>query len=864
MRTGLRKTGIDAVGELPWGTHFCHFYATKEDLIDILIPYFKAGLESRELCMWVVFDPLKEEDAIAALRAAVPGADRHLETGDIEILPYSQWYLKDGTFDVRRVIHGWKEKLARALANGYDGMRVNGNEAWLTEKDWKEFSAYEKELNEMIAGQRILVLCTYPLEATKAAELYDVARTHQFAIAKRHGIWEVVETPELSRAKSEIQGLNEELTRKIFEQTRELAAINEDLRREINVRTRAEEALKESEGELRTLFAAMTDVVMVLGAEGHYVKIAPTNPLNLYAPSEELLGKKIHEVLPKEDADLILQQIGKALETRETIRFEYKLNIGPREVWFDGRISRLTDTTVFWIAHDITERKQAEEDLRKQKEILQTIFDHLPVMINFIGQDGRIRLINREWERTLGWSLEEIQRKNLDILAECYPDPQVHREVLEFIATTNAQWGGFRTRVKDGRVIDTMWAMVHLSDGTAIGIGQDVTGRKLLEEQFLQAQKMEAVGQLAGGIAHDLNNLLTAISGYGELAMAKLHAGDPLRHDIEEIRKAGGRAASLTRQLLAFSRKQILQPVVFNLNSVVSEMEKMLRRIIGEHIEMRIALEPGLGNVKADPGQIGQVLMNLAVNARDAMPKGGRLTIETRNVHLDEEYARRHIAVRPGPYVMLEVTDTGTGMDEQTQKRIFDPFFTTKEVGKGTGLGLSTVYGIVKQSGGNIWVFSEVGKGTAFKIYLPHVEESIPARKPGREPKEALEGSETILLAEDEEMLRTLVSRVLQGYGYQVLEAANGPAALRICEGHREPIHLLLTDAIMPGMSGRELAQRVALLRPETKVLYMSGYADDVISHHGILDADIPFLEKPFTPDVLARKVREVLEAARK
>ena len=379
-------------------------------------------------------------------------------------------------------------------------------------------------------------------------------------------------------------------------------------------------------------------------------------------------------------------------------------------------------------------------------------------------------------------------------------------------------------------------------------------------EQLRQAQKMEAVGRLAGGIAHDFNNLLTAITGYSDLTLRRLQPDTPLRRNVEEIKKAGDRAASLTRQLLAFSRKQVLQPKVLNLNVVVSDMEKMLQRLIGEHIELRTVLASDIGSVKADPGQIEQVIMNLAVNARDAMPHGGNLIIETENIYLNEGYATRHIAVKPGAYVMLAVSDTGEGMSEETQSRIFEPFFTTKEVGKGTGLGLSTVYGIVKQSGGNIWVYSEVGEGTAFKIYLPRVDEAAQEYKPSHEVEESLDGTEIILLAEDDERVRGLVRAVLEGYGYQVLEAEDGSAALSVSERHEGLIHLLLTDVVMPKMSGRELADQLAESRPEMKVLYMSGYTDESIVHHGVLDANTPFIQKPFEPEALARKVRELLD----
>ena len=331
---------------------------------------------------------------------------------------------------------------------------------------------------------------------------------------------------------------------------------------------------------------------------------------------------------------------------------------------------------------------------------------------------------------------------------------------------------------------------------------------------------------------------------------------------VKEIEKAGERAASLTRQLLAFSRKQVLQPQVLDLNRVVSEVDKMLRRLIGADVDLLTVMEPQLWQVKADPGQIEQVLINLAVNARDAMPQGGKLTIETANVYLDENYAHQHIAVKSGPYVMLAVSDTGCGMDAETQKHIFEPFFTTKEAGKGTGLGLSTVYGIVKQSGGHIWVYSEPGQGTTFKIYLPQVDGTPeqPAKNVAR--GETLRGSETVLLLEDDEVVRRLIADVLEMNGYRVLTATNGSEALLVSERHKGPIHLLMTDVVMPGMSGREAAERLGKSRPKMKVLYMSGYTDEAIVHHGVLDPGVAFLEKPFTPDEVARKVREVLDSS--
>ncbi|MDB4944139.1 MAG: sensory box histidine kinase/response regulator [Labilithrix sp.] len=397
------------------------------------------------------------------------------------------------------------------------------------------------------------------------------------------------------------------------------------------------------------------------------------------------------------------------------------------------------------------------------------------------------------------------------------------------------------------------------------GSVQDVTPRKhaevrnaRLEEQLRQAQKMETIGKLAGGVAHDFNNLLSIILSYSELLADDLPPGDPMRSDLEEIRGAGQRAVELTRQLLAFSRQQVLEPKIVDLAAVASGMENMLRRLLGEDIELTCSVAPGIGKVLVDPGQIEQVILNLAVNARDAMPSGGRLTIETAEVTLDDTYAGENVGVVPGPHVMLAVTDTGTGIDLATQARMFEPFFTTKEKGKGTGLGLATVFGIVQQSGGIIGVSSEQGRGTTFRIHFP-VARGAPAALVAAPERALVHGSETILLVEDEEALRVLTRTILRRHGYTVIEAENGGDALMVCEQHASTIHLLLTDVVMPRMGGRLLAERLAPLRPGMKVLYMSGYTDDAVVRHGVLSATLSFIQKPVTPDALLRKVRETL-----
>jgi PAS domain S-box-containing protein len=423
--------------------------------------------------------------------------------------------------------------------------------------------------------------------------------------------------------------------------------------------------------------------------------------------------------------------------------------------------------------------------------------------------------------------------------------------------------GSWRHRVKSGQTIDVEIAshtITFAGQTAALVVAQDVTERKRLERQFQQAQKMEAIGQLAGGVAHDFNNLLTVILGYCELLLAGV-GSDPRRDDLREIQKAGMSAASLTAQLLAFSRKQLVEPRVLDFNAVIADMSRMLQRLVGEDIEILLHLAEDLGSVKADAGQLHQLLMNLVVNARDAMPSGGQLTIETGNIDLNEPYAGGHLSVVPGPYVVLAVSDTGTGMLPEVQARLFEPFFTTKEQGKGTGLGLASVYGIVKQSGGNIWVYSELGRGTAFKIYLPRIADAPESRTPARAVTLA-PATETILVVEDNPALQALTARILRGHGYAVLLAGSPAEALNVVERHDGPIHLLLTDVVMPGQSGPSLAAHVAAERVEMRVLYMSGYAAEAIVRSGALGNAMTFLQKPFSPEALLRKVQGVLAAA--
>ena len=468
--------------------------------------------------------------------------------------------------------------------------------------------------------------------------------------------------------------------------------------------------------------------------------------------------------------------------------------------------------------------------------------------------EGRVVDVNEAFLRTLGYARDEaIGRTTVELgLWRSHEDRTHAMQQIEIEGRTKDSVR--RTLLYSAELIE-LEGVSHL-----LVLTTDVTERRQLEDQLRQAGKMEAVGQLAGGVAHDFNNILTAILGYADLLAEGLPAEDQRREDLDEIRKAAQRAAALTRQLLAFSRKQVLEPRALDVNVLVDNMDKMLRPILGENVEFRAIAAPQLRAVRADPNQIEQVILNLAINARDAMPKGGKLTIETANVDLDEHYAARHATVVPGPHVMLAVSDTGTGMDTATQARIFEPFFTTKDPGRGTGLGLATVYGIVKQSGGSIWVYSEPGQGTTFKIYLPALD--APAERIGKPSASllGLMGIETILIVEDDEQLLHVAHRALEARGYTVLTAGRGDAALDTARRHRGPIHLLLSDVTIPDMDGRELAATLRKERNDLRVLYMSGYADQAIVHHGVLDAAVAYLPKPFTTEAIARRVREVLD----
>jgi PAS domain S-box-containing protein len=653
--------------------------------------------------------------------------------------------------------------------------------------------------------------------------------------------------------------------------------------RDITASKMAQDALKESEQNYRAIFDSANEVIFIQDIETGDIVDANKALYDLY-------GYKVEEVKNKKTKRAGILNAGFEPYTEKEALVLIKKAAKGKPQLFEW-LARKKDGSLFWVevslkkvlikgknhvlamVRDITERKKAEEELRKSEEKYRRLIENANEAI-IIVQDDRLKFVNPKTVEITGLSEQElINRSFLELVhwddrtlvfenyakklnGEPFPDRYSFRLID---SKGNIKW----LQISD--------VLIYWENNPAtLSFMIDITEQKrtelelkLKDEQLIQSQKIEAVGRLAGGIAHDFNNILTAIIGYSEVLLMDSNIDKKYRGFAKQIKSSADRASSLTQQLLAFSRSQILKPRLVNLNILVKGIHKMLQSLIGEDVDLVIRNSSNLGMIRVDTGQIEQVIMNLAINARDAMPVGGKLIIETQNAYLNEDYCKTHYCDSPGHYVVLVVSDTGHGMDEDIREHIFEPFFTTKEVGKGTGLGLATVYGIVKQSGGHIGVFSELNEGTTFKLYFPRVDEREGQKKnAGQAETRPVRGRETILLVEDEEVVRTMIVTGLKAFGYKVLEASSGVKALRICKQCRKKqVDMLITDVVMPEMSGRNLADRLLNAYPEMKILYISGYTDDFIVHHGVLDEGIPFLQKPFTPNVLAMKVREIFDS---
>jgi two-component system cell cycle sensor histidine kinase/response regulator CckA len=628
------------------------------------------------------------------------------------------------------------------------------------------------------------------------------------------------------------------------------------------------EQVQKAEANYRSIFENAVEGMFQSTNDHHFITVNPSlaRILGYESPAElvQTITNSARQLyVDREQSD----EIGEKLQDCGIVRgFEMEwYRKGGEKIWVSLNIRLVCDEDDKPLyregsIEDITDRKLAQSELTRLAAAVEQTGDSVLIT----DTDGNIEYVNPTFEHITGYTKEEVIGKNPRLLKSGKNDPALYEDLWQTITRGDVWVGQLTNRKKDGTLFSERATISAVHDATGktvnyVAVKQDTTNENQLQEQLRQSQKLEAIGQLAGGVAHDFNNLLTVIGGYSELLLRRLPEDSAMRNNVTEIKKASDRASNLTRQLLAFSRKQILQPKVLDLNSLVWDLDKMLRRLIGEDIDLFTITEPNLSRVKADPGQIDQVIMNLIVNSRDAISSGGKITIETDNVTLTEEYALQHVGCVPGDYVMLKVSDNGAGMNTETMNRVFEPFFTTKLAGRGTGLGLSTVYGIVRQSGGYISVDSEVGVGTTFKLYLPTVS-ATQENELNASDVNPVAGSETILLVEDEEQVRIIAQEVLETMGYSVLSAANGEQALEIARQYDGPIHLAITDVVMPQMGGRELVDHLTPLRPNIRVIYMSGYTDDAIMRHNLLDEKVQFIQKPFAAYALARKVRQALD----
>jgi PAS domain S-box-containing protein len=676
---------------------------------------------------------------------------------------------------------------------------------------------------------------------------------------------------EVDRLKARIAALEELLEvheHAVIKQCDQLDHTVQALRLQTDELTRSQQVLLESEERYRLLFEHNPNPMWVYDLQTLAFLAVNNAAIQHYGYScDEFLSMTIKDIRPPEDIPALLEQVQQVSDGygacgvwrhRKKNGTIIDVEITSHTVTFDRRTAALV------LPRDITDRKRAEEAILASEQRFQVFMNNSPAVAFMKDEDGRYLYVNEPFARCFGRPQAEwIGKRDIDLwpeeVATCLRENDLAVmagehvvELEEVVPTPDGKphyWLVFKFPFRDCSGNEVL-----------AGIALDTTDRKRLEGQLRQAQKMEAIGQLAGGVAHDFNNLLTVISGYSELLQHHLSADDTLRRQAEQIKIAGDRATALTRQLLAFSRQQVLRPVVLDVNVIVANLLQMLPRLIGEHIELKTALDPRPTFVKTDPGQLEQVLLNLAINARDAMPDGGTLTIETSNVALDETACRRIGTISPGSFVQLTVHDTGCGIDAATQTRIFEPFFTTKDIGKGTGLGLATVYGIVTQSQGAISVNSAPGRGASFAVYFPASETKEEPADDGMTPTQSQAGWETVLVVEDQQSVRGFVRNLLMLNGYRVLEAADGSEAMNICRQHPGEIQLVVTDLVMPGMSGRVLAERIAKEQPKVKILYMSGYTDDSVVHTGVAQAGLAFLQKPFSPTTFTHKVREVLD----
>jgi PAS domain S-box-containing protein len=828
-----RKSGLNIIGDVPWGTHFCQFYETPKDLTDILVPYFKAGLEGNEYCMWVTAEPLDEKSAEKAIRKAMSDFDRYLEKGQIEIVPHDQWYLKGGVFDLQMVLGSWIDKLDHALKQGYDGLRVTSNTAWLEKKDWKSFTEYAEEINRVIGNYRMIAICTYSLDRCGAAEVIDVVSNHQFALIRRQGKWQLMESTE--HKKQELK-------------------------------------LRESQKRFQALVETTGDFIWEMNLNGVYTYCSPQIEKLWGLKPEEMLGKTPFDLLPPEDREQAIKAFSALSESSSPF-----MKMEVRSLDGTGRIKFLEISGVPFfdiagkqygyrgITRDITERKQAEENLKQSELKYRRIVETAMEGILQTDKDGRIVFTNRRTLDMLGYAEQELIGQPYEKLkfAEDLPALMEHRkERRQGIPGLLES----RYKRKNGSEIWVFISATVIKDekGQFDGIFNlitDITERRRLEEEQRKVAKLESIGLLAGGIAHDFNNILTAIMGNIGLAKMETEPGSELHDRMEEAEKASLRAKSLTQQLLTFSKGGAPVKKLASLSELLRETASFALR--GSSVKCQFSIADDLWDAEIDEGQVSQVINNLVINARQAMPSGGTIEVRAENIVLAKEQGLgKNLPLPEGKYARIVFTDHGIGIPEAQIDKIFDPFFTTKQTG--SGLGLSTSFSIIHNHGGHIGVESTLGVGSTFYIYLPaSTKTAATAKKEERETIKPVSKCR-ILVMDDEETVREIASRMLKHIGYEDIKLAiDGTEAIKIYSEALKagkPFDVVILDLTIPGgMGGKETIKKLLEINPKVKAIVSSGYSSelDVAEYKGYGFKGA--VGKPYTIEQLGQAMRELL-----
>ena len=969
----MRPTRIDALGDIPWGTHCCLLYDSADWLAAVLTDFFKAGIEANEYCLWITSGAVAEQTARQALLRAEQSMDDGPGQGCIEILSISECYGDAAAFDAEGLVQNWTRYAEKAIESGYEGFRLAGDPFIPCDMDSRIFINYETRFDRIISSYPIIALCIYPLDKCTPSDIAHLSSHHEYTLIAGHGELELVANPNRQELENALK-TSRELFHSIVDPnpdavfivdsdgclrfankagqrllgqpnaalkgrpfpiafqcgqrsevelaapdktwvTGELRATMTDWQgdaaylvciRDISERKTAEMLLEKQQQELSAIYENTPTPMLLVDHNSIIRKANAATRAMAGRDSNDLVGLHFGNALscihaPGKPSEHPVgwedKESCEQCPIRKTVQDTFHSGTPHKRVAADltFKQNRHTRHAHFWIStipmelgerlvliclEDITELRETVDSLRAGETRLRSIFQAAPVGIGTVipetEQDGRItaRVIcdaNERLCRMTGYSEDEIKGMEASDMYET-PDEyeRVGRELYAQIRETGRGKVESRWRRKDGSVIDIELSAAPFNAGDWSGgitfIIMDITQLKnaeaeqeKLETQLRQSQKMEAIGQLTGGIAHDFNNLLQIINGFGDMIKDELDMNHPARPSLNEILNAGERAAKLIRQLLAFSRQQVMQMEHLSLNDLIQRLIEMIQRMIGEHIELEFIPGRNLGVVRGDAGQIEQVIINLCINARDAMPEGGRLMIETSNVFINGEYCQTHLEAQPGRYVLICITDNGVGMDEATQARIFDPFFTTKTFGQGSGLGLSTAYGIIRQHEGNINVYSEPGRGTLFKIYMPISERR--AAEVGREiPSKARGGDETILIAEDDQMVRALMQTILERAGYTTLTAENGEAAIDTIKARKDEIDMAILDVVMPKKSGKAVFDHIQQIKPSMAVLFASGYSENAIHTNFILETGLELIQKPFASGQLLHKTRQLLD----